>query len=64
MYWKDSAGSVLCLVLLNIHNIDLDEKIGTMFIQFSNDTNLFVVEYATLNKKIRILIILICWRIH
>lgn len=59
MCWKGSAGCVLCLVLFNIHSIDLDETIGTMLIQFSNDTNLFTVEPATLKEKI-----LTCWRNH
>lgn len=45
-------GSVLRLVLVNIHGIDLDETIRTMLIQFSNDTNLLTVELVTLKEKI------------
>lgn len=39
--------SVLCLVLFNIHGIDLDETIGAILIQLSNDTNLYTVEPST-----------------
>lgn len=50
----------VCSVLVfNIHGIGLNETIGTMLIQFSNDTNLFTVEPAALKEKI-----LICWRNH
>lgn len=51
MCWKGSAVSVLCWVLFNIHGIDLDETIGAILIQFSNDTNLYIAEPSTWKQK-------------
>lgn len=52
MCWKGSAASVLCLVLFNIHGIDLDERIGAILTQFSNDTNPYTVKPSTSKERI------------